>query len=99
MAVEKLCQKPITFYYEEGSKVASPYLDPSVIFKRTNKFFVKRILINTGSSVNLTTVDLYEKLGLQKKNLAKVPYPLVGLCDKVILVLGVINPSVMIGNE
>lgn len=64
-----------------------------------NKFLVKRILEDMRNAVNLITSDVYKKLGLQKKDLTKVPYPLVGLRDKTVLILGTINLLVLIGDE
>lgn len=79
MAVETLSQSPITFRSELDKKVSTPHSNPLVITTRINKFVVKRILINTGSSVNLIILDVLRKLALdKKKNLSKVLYSLVG---------------------
>ncbi len=59
----------------------------------------QRILIDIGSLVNLITLKVYEKLESQKQNLTKVIYPLVGLGDKTIPVVGTINLIVGLGDE
>lgn len=56
-------------------------------------------MVHTGSSVNLLTLDVFNKVGLDKNNLVKVSYPLVGLGDKTIAVLGTINLPLVLGDE
>ncbi|KAJ9183224.1 hypothetical protein P3X46_007113 [Hevea brasiliensis] len=62
-------------------------------------YMAQRILIDIGSLVNLITLKVYEKLESQKQNLTKVIYPLVGLGDKTIPVVGTINLIVGLGDE
>lgn len=63
MAVEALFQHPITFESETDNKISTSHSNPLVISARINKFVVKRILIDTGSSMNLVTLDAFDKLG------------------------------------
>lgn len=51
------------------------------------------VLVDTGSSVNLITLDAFNKLGLDQNNLAKV------LGDKTIAVPGTINLHLVLGYE
>lgn len=56
-------------------------------------------MVDTGSTVNLLTLDVFNKLSLDKNNLVKVSYTLVGLVDKTAAVLGTINLSLMLDDE
>lgn len=49
--------------------------------------------------MNLVTLDNYEKLGLKKETLFKVPYPLMGLSDKAVPVLGMTNLIIILGED
>ncbi|KAG8644046.1 hypothetical protein MANES_11G095280v8 [Manihot esculenta] len=96
MATEALSRHPISFE-SETDKVSTPHFDPLVTSARTNKFIMKRILIDTGSSINLITLEVFDKLRLdKKKNLSRVLYSLVGLDGKSLPVIGVTNLTVSI---
>lgn len=65
---------------------------------RWNKYKVKRVLVDTVGPVNLLTPKVHYKLGLDKNNLTKVSYLLVGLEDKIVAILSIINlPFVLEG--
>lgn len=94
MATEALSRH----FESETDKVSTPHFDPLVISARTNKFIMKRILIDTGSSINLITLEVFEKLRLdKKKNLSRVLYSLVGLDGKSLPVISVTNLTVVMG--
>lgn len=94
MVVESLSQHLITL-----NMISTPHSGPLVISARI-MFMVKRILIDIEIFINLITLDIFDKLGLdQKKNLSKVSYPLVGLGDKLVPVIGVTNLIVVVGDE
>lgn len=88
----------IPTFESETDKVSTPHFDPLVTSARTNKFIMKRILIDTGSSINLITLEVFEKLRLdKKKNLSRVLYSLVGLDGKSLPVISVTNLTVVMG--
>ncbi|KAJ9178771.1 hypothetical protein P3X46_010628, partial [Hevea brasiliensis] len=80
-------------------EVKQPHSDLLVVSVQINRYIVRQVLIDTGRSVNLLTKEVLEKLGHKSKNLAKVMYPLIGLGDKTILVFGIINLVVVLGDE
>lgn len=83
-----------------GDRVAeSSHNDPLVVSVRLNKYEIKRMVIDTRSSVNLMIFEVYNKLGLDKNRLTKVSYPLVRLEDKIVAVLGTVNLLFMLGDE
>ncbi|XP_021631828.1 uncharacterized protein LOC110629220 [Manihot esculenta] len=51
------------------------------------------------SYVNLLILNVFNKLDLDKCSLIKVSYPLVGLRDKIIVVLCTINLPLVLGDE
>lgn len=73
--------------------------DPQVISVRFNLYDVKRVLVDTDSSINILTLEVFNKLGLDKNNLVKVSYSLVGLEDKTVAFLGTINLPLVLRNE
>ncbi|KAG8655678.1 hypothetical protein MANES_04G060101v8 [Manihot esculenta] len=73
--------------------------DPLVIKILLSMYEVRRKLVNTGSFINLLILNVFNKLGLDKSNIVKVFYPLVGLRDKNMAVLGNINLPLVLGNE
>lgn len=70
-----------------------------VISVRLNKYEVRQVFVDIGISINLLTLEVYNKLSLDKSNLTKVSYPLVELGDKTMAVLGIINLPLVLGNE
>lgn len=94
MATEALSRH----FESETDKVSTPHFDPLVTSARTNKFIMKQILIDTGSSINLITLEIFDKLRLdKKKNLSRVLYSLVGLDGKSLPIIGVTNLTVVMG--
>lgn len=77
----------------------SSHNDPLVVRVRLNRHEVKQVLVDTGSSVNLLTLEVYNKLGLDKNNLTKNSYPLVILRDKAMTILGIVNLSLVLWDE
>lgn len=73
--------------------------DLLVISIRLNRYEVRWVLLGTGSSVNLLTLEVYNKLGIDKNNLPKVSDLLVGLGDKTVAVLGTINLPLVLRNK
>lgn len=60
---------------------------------------MRRVLVDTGSFINLITPDVFNKLGLDKNKHAKVSYSLVGLGDKTMAIMGIINLPLVLGDE
>ncbi|KAG8633903.1 hypothetical protein MANES_18G146801v8 [Manihot esculenta] len=64
-----------------------------------SNYELRRVLVDTGSSVNFLILNIFNKLGLDKNSLVKVSYPLVELGDKIVAVLGTINLPLVLGDE
>lgn len=76
---------------QDDKMVESSHNNPLIISVTLNRYEVKRVLVDIRNSVNLLTFDVYNKLGLDKRRLANVSYLLVGLGDKIVIVLGTVN--------
>lgn len=74
----------------------SSHNDPPVV---SVMYEVKWVLVDIDNSVNLLTLEVYNKLGLDKNNLTKNSYPLVILRDKTMTILGIVNLSLVLWDE
>ena len=68
----------ITLTKADLERVQHPYSEPLVIQLRMNDYDVKRILVDTGSSVEVMYYDLFKQLRLSQSDLKLVRTPLVG---------------------
>ncbi|OAY29052.2 hypothetical protein MANES_15G107550v8 [Manihot esculenta] len=64
-----------------------------------NRYEIRRVLMDTVSSVNILILNIFNKLDLDKSNLVRVSYPLVGLGDKIVAVMGTISLPLVLGDE
>ena len=73
LSIQSMAKKPrqmmsepgnITFTTDDLEKVQHPYSDPLVIQLRMNGYDVKRILVDTKSSVEMMYYDLFKQLKL-----------------------------------
>ncbi|KAJ9134944.1 hypothetical protein P3X46_032180, partial [Hevea brasiliensis] len=62
-------------------------------------YMVHTVPVDTRSSVNLVTLEVYEKIGLKKNDLTKFMFPLVGLGDKTMPIAGATNLMTTLGDE
>ncbi|KAJ9183387.1 hypothetical protein P3X46_007249 [Hevea brasiliensis] len=85
--------------HKSSSKRVAEALSLKNVFSIDMEYMVRRVLIDTGSLVNLITLEVYEKLGLKRTDLTKVVFPLVRLGDKTVLVTRTINLIAILGNE
>ncbi|CAL2266716.1 unnamed protein product [Prunus armeniaca] len=70
----KICRirwEPITFSEEEENDIIFPHSDPMIIRANIANFDVGRILIDTGSLVNVLFVDAFAGLGIENQSLNK----------------------------
>ncbi|XP_050207770.1 uncharacterized protein LOC126657167 [Mercurialis annua] len=63
----------------DGHGLSLPHEDALVVKGRLNNFEVSRMLVDTGSSVNMIIMEVFNSVGLKKENLTRVSTPLEGL--------------------
>ena len=84
LSVQSMAKKPrqtisepesITFTKVNLERVQHPHSDPLVIQLRMNNYDVKRILMNTGSSVEVTYYDFFKQPKLAQSDLKPAQLP------------------------
>ncbi|XP_031090958.1 uncharacterized protein LOC115995951 [Ipomoea triloba] len=89
---------PIVFTDDDLPEGPLPHRDAVVIRLDINNIIVHRVLVDTGSSVNVMYHDTFAKLGLSRKQLMPVRTPLAGFTGDSIEAEGSINLEVEIGD-
>ena len=75
---EPLSQEPIIFTSEDANGIQHPHNDALVVELVMEDFDVERILIDTGSSVNLLFLKTLLKMGISEKKIIPKVRPLTG---------------------
>ncbi len=87
----------ISFSDEDLKGVEIPHDDAVVVFMVVNKFDVKRVLIDNGSSANVLYFDAYSRMGMTGKQLRRMNAPLVGFTGDSVPVEGEVALLVTVG--
>ncbi|GAV59832.1 hypothetical protein CFOL_v3_03363, partial [Cephalotus follicularis] len=87
----------ITFSEADYEGVRLPHDDPVVVTLLVELFTMKRILIDSGSSVDILYKHAFDQLRIPADQLKTVKTPLVGFVGETIHPLGSINLSVVAG--
>ncbi len=87
----------ISFSDEDLEGVETPHDDAVVISMIANKFDVKRVLVDNGSSANILYYHAYQKMGLPEGQLRKINAPLVGFTGDSVPVEGEVSFLVTVG--
>ncbi|VFQ90866.1 unnamed protein product, partial [Cuscuta campestris] len=98
-AAKKGRREPIVFSDEDLPLILSPHRTPLVISMAIHKFFVKRILVDTGSSVNVLYWEAAQQMGIRKEDLTKLNMPLSGFTGDIIELEGSIKLDIIIGEH
>ena len=77
--------------------IITHYEDALVVKALIHNCMVHSILVDTGSSVNLLTLKVFDKMGLDQVKLSPVNTPLVGLVGKSTTIVGSIKLEVKLG--
>nr|GMD34255.1 uncharacterized protein LOC109156529 [Ipomoea batatas] len=96
-SAKRVCREPITFTYEDLSLGAGPHRDALVIAMDIVDTVVRRILVDTSSSVNVLYLDTFKKLRLDRDVLRPVMTPLMGFTGYSIEAEGSIKLLVELG--
>ncbi|CAL9000871.1 unnamed protein product, partial [Prunus brigantina] len=96
--IRRLGWEPITFSGEEEKGIIFPHSDPMIIRADISDFDVGRILIDTGSSVNVLFADAFNGLGIGHQSLNKEITPLLSFSGDVVEPIGSIQLPLTIGS-
>ncbi|XP_021848029.2 uncharacterized protein [Spinacia oleracea] len=83
----------------DSGRVATPHDDPLVVEIKISNMRVKRILIDTGSSSDIMSMECLSRLAHDPKTMDSIHYPIIGFGGSIIHPVGVINFPVRIGGR
>ncbi|XP_068339004.1 uncharacterized protein [Pyrus communis] len=86
---------PICFYPEEERGIIYPHNDPLIVKAHIANFDVRRILVDTGASVNIMFAEAFKTLNVAEHLLDQSVSPLISFSGDVVQPLGSVHsPSV-----
>ncbi|XP_056695357.1 uncharacterized protein [Spinacia oleracea] len=83
----------------DGGRVATLHDDPLVVEFKIFNMRVKRILIDTGSSSDIMSMECLSRLAHDPKTIESIHYPIIGFGGSIIHPVGVITLPVRIGDR
>ncbi|XP_056685480.1 uncharacterized protein [Spinacia oleracea] len=89
----------ITFQEDPSQTVHAPHDDPLVIEIKVANRIVKRVLIDSGSSADILTLEYLERLRYKKSDLIDISQPHVGFSGQSVYPVGMIKLPVRIGEK
>ncbi|XP_019163604.1 PREDICTED: uncharacterized protein LOC109159946 [Ipomoea nil] len=95
---KKVCREPIVFTDKDLPSGETPHRDALVIAMDINGVVVRRILVDTGSNVNVLYLETFTKMGLTREQLRPVNTPLAGFTGNSVEAEGSITLPVEIGS-
>ncbi|KAL0461341.1 UNVERIFIED_CONTAM: hypothetical protein Slati_0021700 [Sesamum latifolium] len=90
---------PVTFTSEDEEGITFPHEDAVVISAIIFNMEVRRILIDSGSSVDILFYDAYQKMGLSENLISPHASSLVGFEGSVVRPMGEIVLPISLGEE
>jgi len=83
-------EDPIRFTPKDQGNVLLSYDDPLVISAIISKHPIERILVNSGSSINLLYWNCFEKMHIAHDRLKTITSPLYSFIGGAVLVVGLV---------
>ncbi|KAM1161506.1 hypothetical protein ACFX2B_000597 [Malus domestica] len=90
---------PICFYPEEERGIIYPHNDPLIVEAHIANFEVRRILVDTGASVNMMFAEAFRALNVAEHLLDHSFSPLISLSGDIVQPLGSIHLPFTIGTS
>ncbi|KAJ8431368.1 hypothetical protein Cgig2_002949 [Carnegiea gigantea] len=89
----------MVFGGKEASRCASSHNDPLAVEMKIVSIIIRRILINTGSSVDIITWDCLKKLAYPGRDIVPLVHPILGFGGQEVNPMGMIRLPVRFGNK
>ncbi|KAM1093438.1 hypothetical protein ACFX2B_008443 [Malus domestica] len=90
---------PICFYPEEERGIIYPHNDPLIVEAHIANFEVRRILVDTGASVNIMFAEAFRALNVAEHLLDRSISPLISFFGDIVQPLGSIHLPFTIGTS
>ncbi|GKV30660.1 hypothetical protein SLEP1_g39449 [Rubroshorea leprosula] len=90
--------QPITFTSADSDTVVTPHNDPLVTSVMINNCEVQRVLVDTGSALDIMYFHYFESLGLDPALLQRYDGPISGFNNQPVPVEGVLTMNVAFGS-
>ncbi|KAG7548045.1 Integrase catalytic core [Arabidopsis suecica] len=94
---EQQSQDPITFTPQDAKRIQHPHNDAVVVELVMEDFDVERVLVDTGSSVNLLFLQTLDKMGISERKIKPKIRPLTGYDGEAKMSIGEIKLQVQAG--
>ncbi|KAM1616188.1 hypothetical protein ACFX2K_025318 [Malus domestica] len=88
---------PICFYHEEERGIIYPHNDPLIVEAHIANFEVRRILVDTGNSVNIMFAEAFRAFNVVEHLLDRLISPLISFSGDIMQHLGSIHLPFTIG--
>ena len=92
-------EEPITFTPADRGDIILPHDDPMVISAVIAKHPINRILVDSGSSVNLIYWNCFEQMHISHDRLKKVSSPLYSFTGEAVPVAGSVQLPITLGTD
>ncbi|XP_052209219.1 uncharacterized protein LOC127812736 [Diospyros lotus] len=92
-------KEPITFTPADRGDIILPHDDPMVISAVIAKHPISRILVDSGSSINLIYWNCFEQMHISQDRLKKVSSPLYNFTGEAVSVAGSVQLPVTLGAD
>ncbi|XP_052193804.1 uncharacterized protein LOC127802147 [Diospyros lotus] len=94
----RVAMKEITFFEDDARDIHWPHNDSLVIRAHIGNMEVRRIMVDTGSSVNVMYRACFDQMGLGPKQLSPSPEPLYGFTGDAVVPIGRVKLPFTVGS-
>ena len=94
---QKMMTNDIVFRDRDADRIEAPTIDPLVISDQVGPAWMKRILVDSGSYVNILFKRAYDQMKMETKDLKPCQYRIHGFNGSATIPTGVVELPVELG--